>query len=72
VNSKVFWLSAGFELSERLDEEETRQLLAGLERARWLRKVTQPAGPKGGKPVVRWQVNPALYSAAQTAENAET
>jgi hypothetical protein len=59
-------------LGERLDEEQTKQPLDGLERAGWLRKVTQPIGPKGGKPVVRWQVNSALYRAAQTAETAET
>jgi uncharacterized protein DUF3987/bifunctional DNA primase/polymerase-like protein len=59
-------------LGERLDEEQTKRLLDGLERAGWLQKVTQPAGPKGGKPVIRWQVNPTLYSAAQTAETAET
>jgi len=59
-------------LGERLDEEQTKQLLDGLERAGWLRKITQPVGPKGGKPVIRWQVNPALYNTAQTAETAET
>ena len=59
-------------LGERLDEEQTKQVLDGLERAGWLRRVTQAVGPKGGKPVIRWQVNPTLYSAAQTAETAET
>jgi hypothetical protein len=59
-------------LGERLDEEQTMQLLDGLERAGWLLKVAQPVGAKGGKPVIRWQVNPTLYSAAQTAETAET
>jgi hypothetical protein len=61
-----------YALAERLDEEQTRQLLDGLERAGWLQKVTQPVGPKGGKPVIRWRVNPTLYSAAETAETAET
>jgi hypothetical protein len=59
-------------LGEHLDEEQTKQLLDGLERAGWLRKVTQPVGPRGGKPVIRWPVNPALYGTAQTAETAET
>jgi hypothetical protein len=49
-------------------------VLAHLERAGWLREEKQPSGPTGGKPVVRWLVNPILFSnlAAETAETAET
>jgi Protein of unknown function (DUF3987)/Bifunctional DNA primase/polymerase, N-terminal len=59
-------------LSELLNEELTKQLLDGLERAGWLRKTTRPPGPAGGKPIIRWLVNPVLYGVAQTAETAET
>jgi hypothetical protein len=61
-------------LNERLDEEDTEILLSHLERTGWVRKYRKASGPAGGKPVVRWQVNPILFSnrGAETAETAET
>jgi hypothetical protein len=61
-------------LNERLDEEHTDAVLSHVERAGWIRKYTKPSGPAGGKPVVRWAVNPILFSnpGAETAETAET
>ena len=61
-------------LNERLDEEDTEILLSHLERTGWVRKYRKASGPTGGKPVVRWQVNPILFSnrGAETAETAET
>ena len=61
-------------LNERLDEEQTEAVLAHLEHAGWIRKYKKPSGPAGGKPVVRWEVNPILFSnpSAETAETAET
>ena len=61
-------------LNERLDEEQTKAVLSDLERAGWVRKYEKPSGPAGGKPVVRWRVNPILFSkpGAETAETAET
>ena len=49
-------------LNERLDEERTEALLSHLERGGWVWKRTKPSGPAGGKPVVRWEVNPILFS----------
>jgi len=55
-----------------LDADQTESLVEALTRAGWLRPdVVKPSGPKGGKPVRRWQVNPLLW-AAETAETAET
>jgi hypothetical protein len=63
-----------YALNERLDEEQTEAVLAHLERAGWIRKYRKPGGPAGGKPVVRWVVNPILFSnpGAETAETAQT
>ena len=63
-----------YALNERLDEENTEALLSHLERTGWVRKHKKPSGPAGGKPVVRWEVNPFLFSnpGAETAETAET
>jgi hypothetical protein len=61
-------------LNEQLDEKQTEDVLAHLEQAGWVRKHKKPSGPAGGKPVVRWEVNPILFSnpGAETAETAET
>ena len=61
-------------LNERLDEEQTENVLAHLEQAGWVRRHKKPSGPAGGKPVVRWGVNSFLFSnpGAETAETAET
>jgi len=63
-----------YALNERLDEEQTEDVLAHLEQAGWVRKYKKPSGPAGGKPVVRWEVNPILFSkpGAETAETAQT
>jgi hypothetical protein len=59
-------------LGQSLDADQTQVLLDSLVKARWLRLSTSPVGPKGGKPVRRWLVNPTLLGVAQTAETAET
>jgi hypothetical protein len=63
-------------LGQRLDANETEALLDTLEKAAWLRRITTPAGRRGGRPVHRWAVNPALFAssspAAETAGTAET
>jgi len=57
-------------LAGSLDADQTQDLLEALTRSGWLRaKVLKPSGPKGGKPVRRWQVNPLLW-ATETAETA--
>ena len=59
-------------LSQRLDADETTDLLASLCRSGWLREKIGPSGPQGGKPPRRWLVNPKLFntSVAETAETA--
>jgi Protein of unknown function (DUF3987)/Bifunctional DNA primase/polymerase, N-terminal len=58
-------------LSQRLDADETTELLASLCRAGWLQeKKIRPSGPQGGKPPRRWSVNPNLFK-TPTAETAE-
>ncbi len=47
-------------LAHSVDARQTEELLAGLERAGWLRRTIVPSG---GRPIHRWQVNPALFSA---------
>jgi hypothetical protein len=60
-------------LAQTLDATQTTALLEGLERVGWLRQKKVPPGPKGGKPVTRWLVNPRLCNpTAETAETAET
>ena len=61
-------------LSQRLDANETTELLASLCNSGWLREKISPSGPQGGKPAKRWLVNPILLNPpiAETAETAET
>jgi hypothetical protein len=59
-------------LAQALNAEETDDLLGFLVKAGWLRETVSHSGPKGGKPVRRWQVNPTLISTAETAETAES
>jgi hypothetical protein len=61
-------------LSQRLDANQTTELLASLCNSGWLREIISPSGPQGGKPARRWLVNPILFKppAAETAETAET
>jgi hypothetical protein len=61
-------------LSQKLDADQTDELLRTLCNSGWMRDETIPAGPQGGKPARRWRVNPKLFSdpTAETAETAET
>jgi hypothetical protein len=47
-------------LAQALDADGTQALLDRLERAGWLRKMSKPTGPTGGRPAYRWEVNPQL------------
>jgi hypothetical protein len=61
-------------LSQRLDADQTTQLLTNLCVAGWLREKEAPADPRGrGKPARRWLVNPNLtkHPTAEIAEIAE-
>ena len=61
-------------LGQRLDADQTTDLLASMCVSGWLREEVTPPGPQGGKPVRRWLVNPKLFTnpTAQTALTAET
>jgi len=58
-------------LSQRLDADETTDLLTSLCNSGWLREQISPSGPKGGKPARRWLVNQNLFK-TPIAETAET
>jgi hypothetical protein len=58
-------------LAQRLDANETTELLTRLCNSGWLREKISPSGPQGGKPPRRWLVNPHLRKPT-TAETAET
>jgi Protein of unknown function (DUF3987) len=49
-------------LGQRLNAEQTMAVLAALEEAGFARKATTPSGPRGGKPLHRWLINPALFT----------
>jgi hypothetical protein len=57
-------------LGGSVDEEETRDLIARLLAAGWLRAA--PVIKTGGRPLERWSVNPRLFTPAETAESAES
>ena len=59
-------------LGQKLDAEQTAGLLEALTRSGWVRELEPASTPKGGRPARRWQVNPILFSAAETAETAQT
>jgi hypothetical protein len=59
-------------LGQKLDAEQTANLLDALGRAGWVRELDATSTPKGGRPRRRWQVNPNLFSTAETAETAQT
>jgi hypothetical protein len=61
-------------LVQRLDADQTTELLTGLCNSGWMREKIGPSGPQGGKPSRRWVVNPKLFTipTAETAETAET
>jgi uncharacterized protein DUF3987 len=54
-------------LNQSLDADQTQGLLDGLKRARWLRETNAPTG---GRPIRRWEVNPKLFSNAESAGSA--
>jgi hypothetical protein len=56
-------------LNQRLDAGQTQALLDGLELAGWLRKTTTPTA---GRFRHRWDVNPRLFGAAESAQSAES
>jgi hypothetical protein len=58
-------------LAQILDAEQTEALLAGIEKAGWLRKAIEKVEGQAGRPTVRWAVNPKLQGGAENAENAE-
>jgi hypothetical protein len=59
-------------LSQQLDVEQTQALIDGLVKAGWLRPKPSERASKGGRPALRWEVNPILQSTAEIAEIAET
>ena len=58
-------------LGQRLDAQQTQDLIDRLVNSGWLREVTKSSGPSGGRPARRWLANPLLFT-AQTAGTAET
>jgi hypothetical protein len=56
-------------LAQSLDAKQTEALLDSLTGSGWLKR--KPAEKTGGRPVVRWLVNEALFS-AESAASAET
>lgn len=54
-------------LSQRLNEEQTKELLGKLTKAGWLKLVSKQTG---GRPTLRWDVNPILH--AESAGSAES
>ena len=60
-------------LGQKLDAEQTANLLDALGRAGWVRELDAASTPRGGRPARRWQVNPLLMNPpAETAETART
>ena len=59
-------------LGERLDAQQTLDLLSSLVSSSWLLESTPKSGPKGGKPARRWKVNPSIRHNPETAETPET
>lgn len=49
-------------LGQKLDAEQTDQLLEFLAKAGFLRKVRTPPGPQGGPPTIRWGINQLLFN----------
>jgi hypothetical protein len=56
-------------LNQSLDADQTQALLDGLTKAGWLRRTTTPTA---GRLIRRWEVNPKLFSNAESAESAES
>jgi hypothetical protein len=57
-------------LAQSLDAKQTETLLDSLTASGWLKR--KPAEKTGGRPVVRWLVNDALFMAAESAASAES
>jgi len=57
-------------LGRAVDEAGAKELIDGLVRAGWLRPLEAKIGPLGGRPALRWSVNPLLV--AETPETPET
>ena len=55
-------------LGQRLDAKKTHALLDSLVSAGWLRKMSASTG---GRPRIRWEVNPLLFAGAESAGSAE-
>jgi Protein of unknown function (DUF3987) len=55
-------------LGQSLDADQTQHLLDGLVKGGWMREI---ATKTPGRMRRRWQVNPLIYSTAESAENAE-
>jgi hypothetical protein len=49
-------------LAGSLDATQTEKLLNSLAAAGWLRLLKEPSGPHGGRPVLRWMVNPVIQA----------
>jgi hypothetical protein len=47
-------------LGKQRDADTTQEILAHLTRAGWLRRLPAPSGEQGGRPALRWEVNPRL------------
>jgi hypothetical protein len=47
-------------LGQTVNASEADRVLARLTEAGVLRAIAPESGPKGGRPALRWQVNPAL------------
>jgi hypothetical protein len=56
-------------LGQKLDAEQTANLLAAMERSGWLRKKEVKTE---GRSAWRWEVNPRLHLDAESAESAES
>lgn len=50
-----------YALGQSRDADETQGILDGLTRAGWLRQIRSATGRQGGRPSLRWQVNPKLW-----------
>jgi hypothetical protein len=56
-------------LSQSIDAKQTAELLEGLERAGWLKKITIETR---GRPAHRWKINGRLFRGAESAGSAES
>jgi len=54
-------------LGRTVNAEEARELIDRLVKAHWLGQV--PSANTGGRPLLRWQINPLLWSLPETPES---